>query len=139
MAISHAMTVSFKLACLKADIDFDTDTFKMALYTDSANLDVTTTAYTTSGEVSGTGYTAGGQTLTGITLSTDGATAFVDFNNPEWTSATFTSRGALIYRSGNGDPSVGVVDFGENKSVSAGTFRVNIPPATATTAMIRFE
>lgn len=139
MAITHAMTVSFKSDCLKANIDFDTDTFKMALYTDAANLDATTTAYTATGEVVGAGYIAGGMTLTGVTVATSGVVAYVDFDNPEWTSASFTARGALIYRAGSGDPSVGVIDFGENKTVSSGTFRVDIPPATASTAIVRYE
>jgi hypothetical protein len=143
------MCTSFKLELLNGTHAFTTsvtrattaaDTFKMALYTSSATLDATTTAYTTSNETtntSGTAYVAGGNTLTGSTTSYSGTTSFVDFADSSWTSATFTARGALIYNSTQSNKSVVVLDFGSDKSVSAGTFTVVFPTADASNAIIR--
>jgi len=143
------MCTSFKLELLNGTHAFTTsvtrastaaDTFKMALYTSSATLDATTTAYTTSNETtntSGTAYVAGGNTLTGSTTSYSGTTSFVDFSDSSWTSATFTARGALIYNSTQSNKSVVVLDFGSDKSVSAGTFTVVFPTADASNAIIR--
>lgn len=143
------MCTSFKLELLNGTHAFTTsvtrattaaDTFKMALYTSSATLDASTTAYTTSNETtntSGTAYVAGGNTLTGSTTSYSGTTSFVDFADSSWTSATFTARGALIYNSTQSDKSVVVLDFGSDKSVSAGTFTVVFPTADASNAIIR--
>jgi hypothetical protein len=143
------MCTSFKLELLNGTHAFTTsvtrgttaaDTFKMALYTSSATLDATTTAYTTSNETtntSGTAYVAGGNTLTGSTTSSSGTTSFVDFADTSWTSATFTARGALIYNSTQSNKSVVVLDFGSDKSVSAGTFTVVFPTADASNAIIR--
>jgi hypothetical protein len=137
MAITQAMCTSFKEDLLQKEQDMDTDTIKIALYTSSATLDATTTAYTTSNEVSGTGYTAGGVTLTGATIGTSGTTAYVDFDDPEWTSASFTARGALIYNDTTaGDNSIAVLDFGGDFTVSSGTFRI-VFPAPGATAIIR--
>ena len=112
------MCTSFKLALLEGEMDFSSDTsqtFKIALFTSDATLDETTTAYSTTNEVSGTGYDAGGKTLT-ATTSSSGATAFVDFGDVSWASSTITARGALIYKSGGTNPAITVLDFGSNKS-----------------------
>jgi hypothetical protein len=139
MAITQAMCTSFKEDLFQKEQDLDTDTIKIALYTSSATLDASTTAYTTSGEVSGTGYTAGGETLTGATIGTSGTTAYVDFDDPEWTSASFTTAGALIYNDTTaGDNSIAVLSFGGDFTVTAGTFRIVFPAAGAA-AIIRID
>ena len=143
MAISQAMCTSFKQALLDGEMDFSSDTsqtFKIALYTSSADLSASTTAYSTTNEISGTGYTAGGNTLTIASNSTtSGTTAFVDFSDTSWTSSSITARGALIYKSGGTDPSIAVLDFGEDKSSVSGTFTVTFPTADADNAIIRIE
>ena len=139
MAITQAMCTSFKEDLFQKEQDLDTDTIKIALYTSSATLGASTTAYTTSNEVSGTGYSAGGVTLTGATIGTSGTTAYVDFDDPEWTSASFTARGALIYNDTTaGDNSIAVLDFGGDFTVSSGTFRIVFPAAGAT-AILRID
>ena len=143
MAIKQAMCTSFKQALLDGEMDFSSDTsqtFKIALYTSSADLSASTTAYSTTNEISGTGYTAGGNTLTIASNSTtSGTTAFVDFSDTSWTSSSITDRGALIYKSGGTDPSIAVLDFGEDKSSVSGTFTVTFPTADADNAIIRIE
>jgi hypothetical protein len=139
MAITQAMCTSFKEDLFQKEQDLDTDTIKIALYTSSATLDASTTAYTTSGEVSGTGYSAGGVTLTGATIGTSGTTAYVDFDDPEWTSASFTTAGALIYNDTTAsDNSIAVLSFGGDFTVTAGTFRIVFPAAGAA-AIIRID
>jgi len=139
MAITQAMCTSFKEDLFQKEQDLDTDTIKIALYTSSATLDASTTAYTATNEVSGTGYTAGGETLTGATIGTSGTTAYVDFDDPEWTSASFTARGALIYNDTTaGDNAIAVLDFGGDFTVSSGTFRIVFPAAGAT-AILRID
>ena len=139
MAITQAMCTSFKEDLFNKLQDLDSDTIKIALYTSSATLNATTTAYATTNEVSGAGYTAGGETLADSTVDISGTTAYVDFDNPEWTSATFTARGALIYNDTTaGNNSVAVLDFGGDFTVSSGTFRV-VFPAPGTTAIIRID
>ena len=139
MAITQAMCTSFKEDLFNKLQDLDSDTIKIALYTSSATLNATTTAYATTNEVSGAGYTAGGVTLASSTVDISGTTAYVDFDNPEWTSATFTARGALIYNDTTaGNNSVAVLDFGGDFTVSSGTFRV-VFPAPGTTAIIRID
>lgn len=140
MAITQAMCTSFKKALLDGEMDFSGDTaqtYKIALYTSSASLDATTTAYTTSNEVSGTGYTAGGNTLTIVAPTTSGTTAYLDFSDTTWSSATITARGALIYQSGGSNPAVAVLDFGADKTATAGDFQVVFPTADASSAIIR--
>ena len=143
MAIKQAMCTSFKQALLDGEMDFSSDTsqtFKIALYTSSADLSASTTAYSTTNEISGTGYTAGGNTLTiSSNSTTSGTTAFVDFSDTSWTSSSITARGALIYKSGGTDPSIAVLDFGEDKSSVSGTFTVTFPTADADNAIIRIE
>jgi hypothetical protein len=139
MAITQAMCTSFKEDLFNKLQDLEADTIKIALYTSSATLGAATTAYSATNEISGTGYTAGGETLTTATVATSGTTAYVDFDNPEWTTATFTARGALIYNDTTaGDNSVAVLDFGGDFTVSSGTFRVVFPAAGAT-AIIRID
>jgi|TARA_R110000868_G_scaffold100044_4_gene275091 hypothetical protein len=145
MAISQAMVTSFKKALLDGEMDFSSNTsqsFKIALFTSSASLDATTTAYSTTNEVSGTNYTAGGNTLalTGTNASvptTSGTTAFLSFASTTWGTATITARGALIYKSGGGDPAVAVLDFGADKTATAGDFTINFPISAAGSAIIR--
>lgn len=138
MAITQAMCTSFKQELLEGVHDFTTATFKIALYTSSATLSASTTAYSATNEVSGTGYTAGGNTLTVVAPTTSGTTAYVDFNDTTWSSATITARGALIYNStAAGNPAVAVLDFGADKTSTAGDFTVSFPTADASNAIIR--
>lgn len=138
MAITTAMCSSFKEELLKGVHDFENDTFKIALYTSSATLDASTTAYTVTNEVSGAGYTAGGQDLDSPTVTLSGTTAFVDFADETWTTATITARGALIYNStAAGNPAVAVFDFAADKTSTAGNFVVQFPTADASNAVIR--
>ena len=140
MAISQAMCTSFKQELLEAVHNFKNsggDTFKIALYTYSASLGAGTTAYTTSNEVSGTGYTAGGNTLTRVDPSSSGTTALTDFANSTWGSSTITARGALIYNDTDSDKAVAVLDFGADKVSSGGDFTVSFPAADASNAIIR--
>jgi len=136
MAITQAMCTSFKSEILQEGHQLATDTIKIALYTSSASLDATTTAYSSSNEVSGTGYTATGVTLTSTTVSTSGTTAFFDADDPTWTSASFTARGALIFNSSNSNKAIAVLDFGGDFTVAGGTFKITLP-AAGTTAIIR--
>lgn len=138
MAITQAMCNSFKTELLGGTHDLDTDVIKIALYTSSATLGASTTAYTTSNEVTGsTGYTAGGNTLAGATISLSGSTAIVDFTDTTWSSATITARGALIYNSSKSDKAIAVLDFGSDKSSTNGDFTVVFPAADASNAIIR--
>jgi hypothetical protein len=147
MAISQAMVTSFKVEILNGIHAFGTsvvraattpDTFKIALYTSSATLGATTTAYTTSGEVPSTGnYSAGGNTLTTIAPTSSGTTAFLDFNDTTWANATITANGALIYNSTQGDKAVAVLAFGGDKTSTDGDFTIIFPAANASNAIIR--
>jgi|TARA_R110000772_G_scaffold10349_1_gene33112 hypothetical protein len=141
MAITQAMCTSFKVALLDGEMDFSSNTsqtFKIALYTSSATLSAATTAYATTNEVSGTNYTAGGNTLTiSANPASTGTTAFLDFADTTWTDATITARGALIYKSGGTNPAVAVLDFGADKTSTAGDFQVQFPAADATNAIVR--
>mgnify|MGYP005992501341 FL=1 len=138
MAITQAMATSFKSEILQEGHNLASDTIKIALYSSSATLGATTTAYTTSNEITGTGYTAGGVTLTNQTVATSGTTAYFDADDPTWTSASFTARGALIYNSTNGDKAIAVLDFGGDFTVSSGTFRI-VFPAAGTSAIVRID
>lgn len=137
MPISQAMCSSFKQQILLGEHDMDTDVIKIALYTSAATLSAATTVYTTSNEVVGTGYTAGGNTLSGATVTLTGTTAFVDFSDTSWTTATITARGALIYNSSKSNKAVAVLDFGADKTSTAGTFTVQFPVNDATNAIVR--
>ena len=140
MTIVQGQTTAFKVNVLSGLENFASGTsyvYKIALYTASASLDYTTTAYTTSNEVSGTGYTAGGKTLTPIVPTSSGQTAYVSFNNVIWNPASFTCRGALIYNSTTG-AAVAVLDFGADKTATS-TFTITFPTAGYSTAIIRFS
>ena len=143
MANTSAICNSFKTEILKAVHNFTASTgnsFKLALFTSSATLGASTTAYAATGmnEMSGTGYTAGGKALTSVTPSLDSSTACCDFDDISWTSATFTANACLIYNdSASGDPAVCAVAFGGDKSVSSGTFTIQFPAKAATTAIVR--
>jgi hypothetical protein len=138
MAITQAMCTSFKVDLLDGEHDFGADTFKIALYTSSATLDATTTAYSATNETSGTGYTAGGNTLTVSTTPTSsGTTAYISFANTTWSTASITARGALIYNSTNANKAVAVLDFGSDKTSTAGDFTIQFPTADASNAIIR--
>jgi hypothetical protein len=131
------MCSSFKQQILLGEHDLDTDTIKLALYTSAATLSAATTAYSTSDEVVGTGYTAGGNTLTGASVSLSGTTAYVDFSDTTWTTATITARGALIYNSSKSNKAIAVLDFGADKTSTAGDFTVQFPTNDASSAIVR--
>jgi hypothetical protein len=141
MAISQAMCTSFKVELLKGVHDFTNstgDSFKIALYTSSATLDATTTAYSGTNEVSGTGYTTTGETLTNVTPTSSSTTAYTDFADVTWSSATITANGALIYNDTEaGDPAVAVLAFGGDYTSTNGDFTVQFPTADASNAIIR--
>ena len=135
MSIIQTQTTSFKTELYQAVHNLSTDTLKIALYTGNANLNEDTTAYTTSNEVVASGYTAGGNTLTGVTISSSDYTAYVNFANVSWTAA-ITARCALIYNVTQGNKSIAVIDFGADKT-STTTFTITMPANTSTTALIR--
>jgi hypothetical protein len=135
MAIDQGLTTSFKQQILLGQHDLTTDTLKLALYTGLADLNYATTVYNTTNEVVAAGYTAGGIVLTGVTVSTQGLVAYVNFNPVSW-NAALTSRGALIYNASKANKSVAVINFGADKT-STTTFVITPPADTATTAIIR--
>ena len=137
MAITQAMCTSFKTELLGGVQDLDTDTIYIALFTSSATLSAATTAYSTTNEVSGTGYTAGGNALTGAVISADGTTAIVDFDNTTWASSSITARGALIYNSSKANRAIAVLDFGSDKTSTDGDFTIQFPAADASNAILR--
>jgi hypothetical protein len=140
MPILQGMCSSFKQESWQGIHNLPVDTLKLALYTASANLSQATTAYSlsTPGQVpSGSGYTDGGVTLTNVQVLLSGTTAYVTFDNPVWTGASFTCRGGLIYNFSKADRAIAVLDFGTDKTAS-GTFTIPLPAATATTALLRF-
>lgn len=137
--ITAGLTNSFKEELLLGVHDFSTDVMKMALYTSSAVLGPSTTVYTTSGEVSGVGYTAGGEILVNVTVSLAQGVAFVSFDNPTWVASTFTTRGALIYNSTKSNKSVGVLNFGVDQTMLSQQFQVQLPANNADNALIRIS
>ncbi len=142
MAFSgNYMCTSFKTELMTATHNFTNstgNTFKLALYDNSASFTAATTAYTTSNEISGSGYSAGGGTLTNVTPTSSSTTAFTDFDDLTFSTATITARGALIYNdTAAGDPSVVVLDFGGDKTSTAGDFKIVMPTADASNALIR--
>jgi uncharacterized membrane-anchored protein len=136
MAIVQSMASSFKREILLGEHDLETDEIKIALYTSEANLGPATTEYTTSGEVVGDGYTAGGEVMTGVTVSLSGTTAYVDFDDTVWSPASFTTRCALIYNASKSNKAIAVLDFGSDKTTTT-TFTVQMPANTASSALIR--
>jgi hypothetical protein len=148
MAIQQTTTTSFKVELLQAVHNFGPttpNTFKIALYTAAANIGPATTVYTTVNEITGTGYTAGGNTLVISVSPTYGnnyggvTTAFVSFSNTSWTNASFTCRGALIYNATQSNKSVAVLDFGSDKTVSNNVFQIIFPTADASNAIVRIS
>ena len=141
MAISQAMCTSFKKELMTATHNFTNssgNTFNLALYTSSASLGAATTAYTTTAETSGTGYTAKGAALTNVTPTSSGTTGFADFADLTFSTVTITARGAMIFNdTATGDPAVCILDFGADKSASSGDFTVQFPVASAGAAIIR--
>jgi hypothetical protein len=143
MPIQQGLTNSFKQEMLQAGQNLATDTLRMALYTAFSDIGPLTTVYTTSNEVTGTGYTAGGVTITGVTITTDttgpnAGTVYVDFNNVSWPGANFVARGALIYNTTRSNKTVAVLDFGSDKTFTTTNNPVTMPVNSATTALIRF-
>ena len=135
------MATSFKAESWQGLHNFTASTgneFKLALYNNNASFTAATTAYTTSNEITGSGYTAGGNTLTNVTPTTSGTTAFTDFPDTTWSTATFTARGGMIYNSTNGNRCVGILDFGEDKGSSGGDFTIIFPTPDASNAILRF-
>ena len=141
MAITQAVCTSFKQEILVEGHDFTAttgDTFKIALYSSSATLSASTTAYSATNEVSNSGtYTAGGGSLTAVTPTTSGTTALCDFSDISFTSATITARGALIYNSDDSNKAAVVLDFGGDKTSTSGTFTIAFPAADASNAILR--
>lgn len=136
--ITQTATNSFLEELLQGIHDFSTDTFKLALYVATADIGADTVVYTTEGEVVGDGYSAGGNVLTGASVGLSSGVSYVDFDNSTWSPGAFTARGGLIYNSSKGDRSVAVLNFGDDKT-STSSFTVQMPPATATTALIRIN
>ena len=140
MAITSAICTSFKQELMVGTHNFTTstgDAMKVALYTSSATLGATTTAYSATNEISGTGYSAGGLALTNVTPTTSGTTAYTDFADAQWTSSTFTANGALIYNSTDSNRAIMVIAFGGDVSVTSGTFTITFPTADASNAILR--
>lgn len=137
MAITQALCNSFKVEVLDG-VHLAADTYKIALYTSVATLSKATTAYAATNEVSGAGYTPGGVTLAGRSVVLDTDTAILDFSDPQWTSATITARGALIYNASKSNKAVAVLDFGQDITSTNGLFTVALPAPAAATALLRF-
>jgi len=136
MSIVQGQTTSFKKELYEGIHDLVTDTLKMALYTSSADLNQDTTVYSATNEITGTGYSAGGNVVTGATVSSSGTTAYVNFSNVIWDPAAFTARCALLYNSSKANRSIAVLDFGSDKTTSS-KFTVVMPVDSATTALLR--
>jgi VCBS repeat-containing protein len=140
MAITSTLTTSFKVELLKGNHNFTNssgDTMKLALYTSSATLGATTTSFVTTGQASGTGYSSGGSNLTNVTPTSTGLTAVTDFSDLTFGTATITARGCMIYNSSDSNKSVATIDFGGDKTSTAGDFTIVFPAKAASTAIIR--
>jgi hypothetical protein len=141
MAITQAMCTSFKKELMTATHNFTNssgNTFNLALYSSSASLDAATTAYTTSNEVTGSGYTAKGAALTNVTPTSSGTTGLTDFADLTFSTVTITARGAMIFNdTASGDPAVCILDFGSDKAASSGDFTIQFPTASSSAAIIR--
>jgi hypothetical protein len=134
--IVQGMTTSFKSELPQGIQDLTTDTLKMALYTGNAALNLDTTVYSSANEITGTGYTAGGNEISGVTVSTSGTTAYISFDNVVWDPAAFTARCALIYNTSKANRSIAVLDFGADKTTTT-SFTVQLPPNTVADALLR--
>ena len=139
MAITQAMCTQFKRDVMLGLHDLDSDTIKIALFTSSASLGADTTAYATTNEISGAGYTAGGVTLANASVITNSTSGCFDSDDPEWTSATFTARGAMIYNDTESDLAIAILDFGGDFTVAGGTFKIVFPAQTASNAIVRID
>jgi hypothetical protein len=142
MAITTSITRLYREGTFKRFWNLPTRTYKVALYTNAATLDSTTTVYSVTNEVVGTGYTAGGVTLAGVSVANTGDTFWVDWStDPQWTTASFTARGMLIYQveddGGGANAAMFIWDFGSDKTVSGGTFTIQFPVADASNALVR--
>lgn len=136
MSIVQTQTTSFKKELYQGIHDLLTDEIRIALYTGFADLNADTTVYSSTGEITGTGYTATGQVMTGVTVQSSGSTAYVSFANVTWNPAAFTARCALIYNATKGNKSIAVLDFGSDKTAT-NTFTITMPANTPTAALIR--
>lgn len=136
--IYQTQTVSFREELLKAIHDLQTDTIKLALYTSSATLDEDTTVYSATNEITGTGYSAGGVVLTGVTINNLNGIVYVSFDNAAWSPASFTAAGGLIYNSSKANRSIAVLSFGNDKTAT-NSFTVQMPANTYTSALLRFN
>jgi hypothetical protein len=141
MTIRQGLTTSFKLDMVNARQNVASDALSMALYTAFADINENTTEYSANNEISGTGYTAGGQALSNVTVnSTSNGVVYISFSNPVWDPAQFTARGALIYNTTKSNASIAVLDFGSDKTQAGNnTFTVTLPPDTASSALIRIN
>ena len=138
--ITQTLTTSFKVGLLLGEFSFASAVltrYKIALYSSTANLNADTTVYTTTGEITGTGYVAGGKYITPTIATSSGTTAYVSFSDTSWTGASFTAAGALIYDTTQANASIAVLSFGGNKTPGNGTFTIQFPANTSTTAIIR--
>lgn len=135
--ITAGLTNSFKEQLLLGEHDLEADVLKIALYTSSAVLGPGTTAYTSTGEISGGGYTAGGEVLLNVTVNLGNGVAYVSFDNPTWLASTFTTRGALIYNFTKSNKSIGVLDFGLDQTTLNQSFQLQLPTNNPETALIR--
>jgi hypothetical protein len=135
--IFQTLTTSFKVEVLSGVHDLLTDTIKLALYSDAADLGAATTVYSTTNETSGTGYSAGGVTLTGVTINSSNGVAYVNFDNAVWNPATFSAAGGLIYNASKSNKSIAVLSFGATK-IATNTFTVVMPTNSYNSALIRF-
>jgi len=135
--ITAGLTNSFKEQLLLGQHDLETDVLKMALYTEDAVLGPDTTAYTTTQEISGTGYTAGGEILVNVTVSLGNGVAYASFDNPTWLATSFTTRGALIYNVTKSNKSIAVINFGSNQTTLNQNFQIQLPTNNPETALIR--
>lgn len=135
--ITSGLTTSFKEQILLGEHDLNTDVLKIALYTSAATLDASTTVYSTANEVSGTGYTAGGEVLLNVVVQQGNGTGYASFDNPSWPGANFTTRGALIYNSTKANKSIGVINFGLDQTMTNQGFEIQLPADDPETAVIR--
>jgi hypothetical protein len=135
--ITAGLTTSFKREVLLGVHDFSVDVFKIALYTSSANLGPDTTVYSTTNEISGTGYVVGGNVLSGITVQQGDGVGYVSFNDPTWSGTSFTTRGALIYNFTKSGKAVGVLNFGTDQTTVSQGFTIQLPTNNPETAVIR--
>ncbi len=137
MAIVQALANTFKEDLMDTTANLEANTLKVALFDNTATLSSATTAYATANEVSGSGYTAGGEAMTGMAVTLDGSTAIFDADNVSWANATITAQAAVIYNNSLSNAAIAVLDFGGNKTSTNGTFEIQFPNANASTALIR--